>query len=127
MATAESIASTVTYAEKRATAEAVYWDLYKDAYGFRPRGINTSKWTLNQFDEEFARLEQIIHENYLREQAEDLKAIAAFENLVRDRINDDPSLTRQAIINELHAKHDTDGDYQLLCYVMHLPYGYFKN
>ena len=65
----------VSYKDKRATAEAVYWDLYKDAYGIRPRGIDTSSWTRQQFDEELARLEQVIFENYKVRQAEELKAI----------------------------------------------------
>lgn len=127
MATAESIASTVTYAEKRATAEAVYWDLFRDAYGVRPRGIDTSNWTLQQFDEEFARLEQTIFENYKVQQAEELKAITEFENKIKEVLATDPNKTRESIINEFHERYNTCGDSQFLCYELGLPYGYFKN
>jgi len=37
-------------------AQCQFWDMYKDAYGFRPRGIDTSTWTLEQFQEEFVIL-----------------------------------------------------------------------
>ena len=30
-----------------------FWDMYKDAYGVRPRGIDTSSWTVEQFEAEF--------------------------------------------------------------------------
>ena len=26
-------------------AQATFWDMYKDAHGFRPRHIDTSSWT----------------------------------------------------------------------------------
>ena len=115
-----------SYEERHKVAEEIYWDMYKDAYGLRPRGVDTSNWTLNQFDAEFARLEEIIHENYLQEQAEDLKAITTLENTICDRLANEPNLTRESIIDELHAKHHTDGDDQMLCYILHLPYGYFR-
>jgi len=33
-----------------------YSDLHKDAYGFRPRGVNVSEWTYEELVEETARL-----------------------------------------------------------------------
>ena len=33
-------------------AQCQFWDMYKDAYGFRPRGIDTSTWTLEQLEAE---------------------------------------------------------------------------
>ena len=27
-------------------AQCTFWDMYKDAYGVRPRGVDTSGWTL---------------------------------------------------------------------------------
>ena len=35
-------------------AQATYWDMYKDAYGVRPRWIDTTQWTLEDFEAEFA-------------------------------------------------------------------------
>jgi hypothetical protein len=37
-------------------AQSIYWDMYKDAYGVRPRGVDTSTWTLEQFEDEFEGL-----------------------------------------------------------------------
>jgi hypothetical protein len=34
-------------------ARELWWDMYKDANGFRPRGIDTSAWTLDDFNKEF--------------------------------------------------------------------------
>mgnify|MGYP003338848960 CR=1 FL=1 len=37
-----------------------YWDMYKDAHGVRPRGIDTSSWTEQDFEREFEYLQQVI-------------------------------------------------------------------
>ena len=34
-------------------------DLYKDAFGVRPRGINYSEWSLEELKTEWKRLEKI--------------------------------------------------------------------
>jgi hypothetical protein len=36
-----------------------YWDMYKDAHGIRPRGIDTSSWTEADFNKEFEELNLI--------------------------------------------------------------------
>ena len=41
-----------------------YWDMYKDAYGCRPRGIDTSAWTEAEFEREFVQLSKTIESNY---------------------------------------------------------------
>lgn len=33
-----------------------YWDLYKEVYGVRPRGVDTSAWTEEDFEAELRRL-----------------------------------------------------------------------
>lgn len=40
--------------------QAMYWDMYKDAYGVRPRGVDTSSWTAEDFEEQFKILDQVI-------------------------------------------------------------------
>ena len=35
----------------------IFWDMYKDAHGVRPRGINTDSWTESQFNKEIDALE----------------------------------------------------------------------
>ena len=32
--------------------QSIYWDAYKDAHGIRPRGIDTSTWTVEDFEAE---------------------------------------------------------------------------
>lgn len=48
--------------------ETQYWDLYKDVYGFRPRGVNFSEWSYEQLVEET---------DYLMEQLEQQAAYDA--------------------------------------------------
>ena len=36
--------------------ETQYWDLHKDVYGFRPRGVNFSEWSYEELVEETDRL-----------------------------------------------------------------------
>ncbi|NBX87027.1 MAG: hypothetical protein EBQ97_00710, partial [Bacteroidetes bacterium] len=40
--------------------QSIYWDAYKDAHGFRPRGIDTSTWTVQDFEVELAHLAEVI-------------------------------------------------------------------
>jgi hypothetical protein len=40
--------------------QAMYWDMYKDAYGVRPRGVDTASWTVEDFEEQFKMLGQVI-------------------------------------------------------------------
>jgi hypothetical protein len=37
-------------------AQATFWDMYKDAHGFRPRHIDTSAWTIEQFEAELLKM-----------------------------------------------------------------------
>jgi len=41
-------------------AQCIFSDMFKDAYGFRPRHIDFSTWTLEQFQAEFKELGSII-------------------------------------------------------------------
>ena len=43
-------------------AQCTFWDMYKDAYGVRPRGIDTSAWTEEDFEREFFQLSVTIAE-----------------------------------------------------------------
>jgi len=51
-----------------------YWDMYKDAYGVRPRGIDTSAWDEVTFEAEFVQLSKTIDENYKVQLASEAKA-----------------------------------------------------
>lgn len=36
--------------------QATYWDFYKEVFGIRPRGVDTSSWTEADFEREFQSL-----------------------------------------------------------------------
>ena len=56
-----------------------YWDMYKDAYGIRPRGIDTSAWTEEQFEAEFRQLGMIIADNDRERKEAEERAMHNFE------------------------------------------------
>jgi len=63
-------------------AQCIHWDMYKDAYGVRPRGIDTSSWTLEQFEAEFAELGQTIEKEDTQRKIDQATAIVKFEDRV---------------------------------------------
>ena len=106
-------------------AQCTFWDMYKDAYGFRPRGIDTSTWTLEQFQDEFVILGQAIdREETARKEAE-TKAVEAFERRVAERISMGAQDMAMAM-RWIHEAEDTNGDDDYLAWTLGLPYQYFR-
>ena len=102
-----------------------YWDMYKDAYGVRPRGIDTTDWTEAGFEAEFVYLAKIIdRENKDREAAED-KAMIAFEMRVQELMSSGAKSYEMAM-RWVHEAEGSNGDDEYLCYLVGLPYGYFR-
>ena len=60
-------------------AQCTYWDMYKDAYGHRPRGVDTSGWTLADFEQEFASLGSVIQREEADRKTSEADAIVKFE------------------------------------------------
>ena len=56
-------------------AQCIYWDMYKDAYGVRPRWIDTTQWTLEVFEAEFASLATAIKQAEIERKAAEARAI----------------------------------------------------
>ena len=102
-----------------------FWDMYKDAYGVRPRGIDTSSWTEAQFEAEFVQLGKTIDANYKDQLASEAKAIERFEAQVTSFI-ESGAKTRETAIRWFHEAEGSDGDDEYLCYLIGLPYGYFR-
>ena len=67
-------------------AQSIFWDMYKDAHGIRPRGIDTSTWTLADFQLEFASLQEVIVREQANRQVAEKEAIAKFEQHVTNTI-----------------------------------------
>lgn len=102
-----------------------FWDMYKDAYGVRPRGIDTSSWTEADFESEFVQLSKVIEqENAFRVEAEE-KATIAFEMRVQNLLVSGAKDYEMAI-RWIHEAEGSDGDDEYLCYLVGLPYGYFR-
>ena len=104
--------------------QCIFWDMYKDAYNFRPRHIDTSTWTEAQFEAEFEQLAEVIQrEGELREQAEE-KAQHEFEMRMQDLMRSGAK-TREMAMRWVHEAEGSNGDDEFLCYLVGLPYGYF--
>ena len=101
-----------------------YWDMYKDAYGVRPRGIDTTGWTEAQFEAEFVLLGESIDANYKDQLAREEVASHDFEmrvlNLLQTGAKD-----REMALRWIHEAEGSDGDGEYLCYLLGLPYRYF--
>jgi hypothetical protein len=101
-----------------------YWDMYKDAYGVRPRGIDTSSWTEADFEAEFVSLSKVIEqESKAREAAEEV-AMHEFEMRMMDLLRSGAK-DREMAMRWIHEAEETNGDDEYLCYTLGLPYRYF--
>ena len=101
-----------------------YWDMYKDAYGVRPRGTDTSSWTEADFEAEFVSLSRTIDAEYKDQLAREEVAQHDFEmrmlGLLQTGAKD-----REMALRWIHEAEGTGGDDEYLCYTLGLPYRYF--
>jgi hypothetical protein len=101
-----------------------FWDMYKDAYGVRPRGIDTSSWTEAEFEAEFVQLSKTIDANYTEQLAREEVAQHDFEmrmlSLLQTGAKD-----REMAMRWVHEAEGSNGDDEYLCYLLGLPYRYF--
>ena len=102
-----------------------YWDMYKDAYGVRPRGIDTSSWTEEQFEAEFVSLSKTIEANYQDQLIAQEKATIDFEMRVQGLLMSGAKDYEMAL-RWIHEAEGSDGDEEYLCFLVGLPYGYFR-
>ena len=106
-------------------AQSMYWDMYKDAYGVRPRGVDTSHWTLEDFEAEFEGLGVAIEAEEKVRVASEQHSIFSFEKRVSDLIYSGAK-DRATAIRWIHEAEDTNGDDEYLAWTLSLPYGYFR-
>jgi hypothetical protein len=101
-----------------------FWDMYKDAYGVRPRGIDTTLWTEDEFEAEFVQLAKTIDENYKDQLAQEEVAKHDFEmrmlSLLQTGAKD-----RDMAMRWIHEAEGSNGDDEYLCFLLGLPYRYF--
>ena len=102
-----------------------YWDMHKDAYGVRPRCIDTSSWTEADFEAEFVILAKTIDANYKEQVVAEERAMIAFEMRVQDLMTSGAKDLAMAL-RWVHEAEGSDGDDEYLCFLVGLPYGYFR-
>jgi hypothetical protein len=101
-----------------------FWDMYKDAYGVRPRGIDTTSWTEADFEAEFQMLGKVIEQEDIARKEAEAEAIVAFEDRVTNLIH--TGTNRARVIAWLMDAEGANGDFEYFCFTQGLPYGYFK-
>ena len=106
-------------------ARELFWDMYKDAYGVRPRGIDTSSWTLEQFEAEFEGLGVVIEAEEKARVASEQNSVFSFEKRISDLMYSGAK-DRATALRWIHEAEDTNGDDDYLAYTLGLPYQYFR-
>lgn len=106
-------------------AQCIYWDMHKDAYGFRPRGIDTSTWTLEDFKREFEVLDQVIEAEEEQRQDAEAFAVKNFEQQVTKTICMG-ARDRETALRWIMDASQANGDWEYFCFLNGLPYGYFQ-
>lgn len=102
-----------------------YWDMYKDAWGVRPRGIDTTTWTEADFEREFVQLSMTIADNDRERQEREEVAQHEFEMRVQDLLASGAK-DRAMALRWIHEAEGSNGDDEYLCYLLGLPYRYFS-
>jgi hypothetical protein len=105
-------------------AQCTYWDMYKDAYGVRPRGIDTSAWDEATFEAEFNYLQDLIGKNEQERRIAEQEAAVAFEQRMQD-LYASGAKDREMALRWVHEAEGSNGDDEFLCYLVGLPYRYF--
>jgi hypothetical protein len=106
-------------------AQATYWDMYKDAHGIRPRGVDTSAWDLETFQKEFAYLGSVIDREEIARKGSESKAVVVFEQRIHTLINAGAK-DRATAMRWIHEAEETNGDNDYLAWTLGLPYQHFR-
>jgi len=105
--------------------QAQYWDMYKDAYGIRPRHMNLEAMTEADFEAEFKILGEVIEREAAIRKESEFKAEVAFEMRVQSLLATG-ARDRGMALRWIHEAEGSNGDDEFLCYLVGLPYGYFR-
>jgi len=104
-------------------AQATYWDMYKDAYGVRPRSVDTTGWSLEYFEAEFKILGEAINQEEIQRKESEARAIVKFEDSVANLMH--TGTNRERVIAWLMEAEGANGDSEYFAFTQGLPYGYF--
>jgi hypothetical protein len=101
-----------------------FWDMYKDAYGVRPRGVDTSSWSETDFLKEFGYLNLVIEREEIAREEREERAAHDFEMRVLSLLQSGAK-DREMALRWIHEAEGSNGDDEYLCYLVGLPYRYF--
>jgi hypothetical protein len=102
-----------------------FWDMYKDAHGFRPRHVDTATWSEADFEAEFKELGQVIDREEILRKDSEARAMHDFEMRMQDLLRSGAK-DREMAMRWIHEAEGSNGDDEFLCYLVGVPYGYFK-
>ena len=102
----------------------IYWDLYKEVYGFRPQDVDTSTWTEDDFRFEFRNLQTVVEDNERQQREDQARAMVRFCKRIEETIRVGAG-DRETALRWIHEADGTNGDDEYLCYLNGLPYGFF--
>jgi hypothetical protein len=102
-----------------------FWDFYKEAHGFRPRHVDVSEWTVEEFHSEFVELARVCKQNAEARNEAEAAAAVRFEARITDLIASGAG-DRATAIRWIAEAEKVNGDMDYLCFLLGLDYGYFK-
>ena len=105
--------------------EAIVWDMYKEAYGIRPRHLNLAAMTESELEAECQRLQVEVERAEKARREAEAQAVILFSKRVEDTIKSGAK-DRETALRWIHEADGTNGDDEYLCYLNCLPYGFFK-
>jgi hypothetical protein len=105
--------------------ECSLWDAYKDAHGVRPRFMNMEAMSLDELKEELERCCDAIMRNEKQRMIDEEAASHDFEIRMQSLLMSGAK-TRDMALRWIHEAEGSDGDDEYLCFLLGLPYGYFK-
>jgi hypothetical protein len=103
--------------------ESIYCEMYKDVHGMKARWYRAE--SVEQARADIARLEE---ELILSEKArieDEARAVVKFCKRIEDTIKAGAG-NRETALRWIMEADDARGDWEFLCYLNGLPYGYFK-
>jgi hypothetical protein len=97
----------------------IYSDFHKDAYGFRPHGINYDAMSLEDLEADFARFAEICKENAEAEAKAEAKAVEEFEAYISAIISMGAG-TKTTALRWIAEAGVTDSDWDMSYYLWKL-------
>lgn len=105
--------------------ECMLWDAYKDAHGVRPRFMNMETMSVEELKEQLEFCCAEIERNEKQRLIDEERASHDFEMRVLSLMMAGAKSREQAL-RWIHEAEGSDGDDEYLCYLVGLPYGYFR-